>query len=440
VSTLYRAVFSDDRSDIVVGARGLFQSWLAGKGIKLEVPASGRAEIDNGRAIEVIAAEDGDVEAARLRLDEEASGCRWSTIVTVMASGGEGWVWIDLERVSDEAYGPPPVLAPPGIVRAFLESSTCRAGSTPLRARHRVVDEGGVDELVTELLDPGRAVPIVVASRDSANPPAASARAGALASALVGVANVWALDGVATSALSKELGPDLHVYAGAVRTYFPDVTVPDRYPQRHRFARRELFIPHPRHGAQVVARAIVAKATGQRPPLLFRNRVTLMPGFTRQGRDAEQLLVELVAAEEDRDRLQKDLDWQILETEDAAARVESALNRVKWLERRAVQAGDYVVGLETPAPDIPTAASDCVEALELAKAHLALLEVGDTIEVAAELDQNPKAGTWGRKAWQALRALQSYAEAKATGAFAGNFFLFCMAPLPGSDVIRVRLS
>ncbi len=352
-----------------------------------------------------------------------------------MAAAREGWVWVDLERVSDDAYGPPPVLAPPGLVRSFLESSTCRAGSTVLRPAYRLVDEDGVGELVDELLDPGRAVPVVVASRDAPHPSAARARAAALASALVGVANVWALDGTATSALSKDLGPDLHVYAGAVRTYFPDLTVPDRYPRRHRFARRELFSPHPRQGAQVVARAIVAKAAGGRPPLLFRNRVALMPGFTRQGRDAEQLLAELVAVEEDRDRLQQDLDWQILETEEAAAEAESLRPRVKWLEQRAAEAGDYVAGLDTPAADVPTVATDCVEALEFAHAYLPLVVVGDTEETAAELDQNPKAGTWGRKAWQALRALQSYAEAKASGVSTANFVSFCRSPLPATDVV-----
>lgn len=439
MSTIYRAVFSDDRPDLITGARESFARWLAGKGREVEVPTSGRVDLDGGAAaIEVIAAEEEDVQALRLRLDEEGSGQRWSTILTAMVSDAEGWVWIDLERVSDDAYGPPPVVAPPGLVRAFLGSSTCRAGSTILRPAHRLIDEDGVGDLVEELLDPGRAVPVVVASRDTSNPAAASARAGALASALVGVASVWALDGTATSALSKALGTDLHVFAGAVRTYFPDLTLPDRYSKRHRFARRELFLPHPRHGARVVANAIVAKAAGGRPPFLFRNRVALMPGFRRQGRDAEQLLAELVAVEEERDQLQQDLDWQILEAEDAAAQAEAARARVKWLEQRAADVGDYVAGLPTPPAEVPTVASDCVEALELAVAHLPLVKLGDTIETAAELDQNPKAGTWGRKAWQALRAMQSYAEAKASGSCTGNFYSFCLSPLPGSDVIPVE--
>ncbi len=68
MSTIYRAVFSDDRPDLVAGARGLFGSWLAGKGIDIEVPTAGRAEAE-GQAVEVITAEDGDV---------PRSGCAWT--------------------------------------------------------------------------------------------------------------------------------------------------------------------------------------------------------------------------------------------------------------------------------------------------------------------------------------------------------------------------
>ena len=436
MSTVYRAVFSDDRADLLSVARDMFTTWLDRKGIALDVPTSGQVNLNGGgTAVDVIIADDGAVGAARYRLDEEVAGQRWSTILTAMTGDGEGWVWIDLERVSDDVYGRPPIVAPPGLVCSFVESSTCRAGSTVLHSGYRLVDEDSVSQLVEELLDPERGVPVVVASRDASDPMAAGSRAAALAPALLGVANVWALGGSATSALSKELGLDLHVYGGAVRTYLPGLTIPDRYARRHRFAGRELFATHPRRGAQVVARAIVAKAVAGRPPLLFRNRVAMMPGFTRHGGDWEALLQDLVAAEEERDQFQQDLEWQILETEEATAEAETLRNRVKWLERRAAEAGDYVAGRETPVVQIPSVASDCVEALELARVHLTLVEVGDTIETAEELDQHRKAGTWGRKAWQALRALQAYAEGKASGTVTGNFLSFCRSPQPGADVV-----
>ncbi|MGH9102623.1 MAG: hypothetical protein ACRDYD_06530 [Acidimicrobiales bacterium] len=385
--------------------------------------------------MEIITAGDDEVEAVRLRLDEENSGQRWSTILTAMATEDQGWVWIDLERVSDDAYGPPPVLAPPALVRAFLASSPCRAGSTALRPHHRMVDEGEVSELIEELLDPGRTVPVLVASRDTTDLTAAAARAGALAATVIGVANVWALDGLATSALSKVLGPDLHVFGGAVRTYLPGLTVPDPYPRRHRFARRELFVPSARRGAQVVARAIVGKALMVRPPMVFRNRVALLLGFARQAPDAGALLADLLKAEEERDQLQQDLEWAMLEADVAASDAEEARARARWLENRLADIGQYVAGTPTPEDERPAVAGSCLEALELAQAHLDLVVVGDTTTFADELDQHVKGGIWGRKAWLALRALQGYAKAKASGQAQGNFLQYCRTSPPGFEVV-----
>ncbi|MGH9130064.1 MAG: hypothetical protein ACRDY2_14175 [Acidimicrobiales bacterium] len=434
MSTVYRTIFTDNRPDLTGGALEVFLQWLDIKGIDIEIPESGR--IDKGSAgVEVITAKDIGVEAVQLRLDEENSGQRWSTILTAIATEDQGWIWIDLERVSDDTYGPPPVLAPPGLVRTFLASSTCRSGSTQLRPNHRTVDEGQVSELIEELLDPDRGVPVIVASRDNADPLGATTRAAALAVTVIGVANVWALDGLATSALSKELGPDLHIFGGAVRTYLPGMTVPDRYPRRHRFARRELFVPSAKRGAQVVARAVVGKALAARPPIVFRNRVALLPGFARQAPDADALLADLLRTEEERDRLQQDLESAVLETDMAASEAEEARARVRWLESRLADAGQYVAGTPTPEDERPAEASSCSEALELAKVHLDLVIVGDTTESADELDQHVKAGTWGRKAWLALRALQSYGRAKASGQMQGNFLQYCRASPSGSEVV-----
>lgn len=222
MSTIYRAVFSTADNDLITGTRRLFGEWLAGKGINVDIPDSGRADCANlTSSVEAIHAEEADVQALRLRLDEEVSGQRWSTIVTTMVGPSEGWVWIDLERVSDDVYGPPPVIAPPRIVRSFISTSTSRAGSTVLHASYREIDEDGIEELMAELLDPERGVPIIVSSRDMTSPEAAGARAGALAAALVGTATFgrsrgrppahsprrWVLTSMCTAARSARITP-----------------------------------------------------------------------------------------------------------------------------------------------------------------------------------------------------------------------------------------
>lgn len=435
MSVVFRTVFSDDRADLINEARSLFTNWLASKQLTVDVPETGRVEAD-GIAIEVVRGADGDLEAMRMRLDQESTGERWSTIMTAMATGDEAWVWLDLERVSDNVYGPRPSIGIPRIVRDFLNSSACRVGSTVLRSSFQIADDDTVGDLLNELLDPARTVPVVVASPDPSDPGAARARAEELARALVGVANVWALEGLATSALSQALGPNLHVFGGAVRTYLPGLTISDGDHRRHRFARRELFQPHPRPGAQAVARSLVARAVAARPPLLFRNRVALLPGFTRRGRDAEQLLADLLKVEEELDDLRHELELQILETEEIAAEAEAAKSRVRWLEQQLRQANVHVAGVATPESGMPTTADSCTMALELARQYLELVEVGDTLAPAEDLDRHAKAGTWGRKAWEAFRALQSYAQAKSSGNWTGNFLLFCRACPSGFDVIQ----
>lgn len=160
-----------------------------------------------------------------------------------------------------------------------------------------------------------------------------------------------------------------------------------------------------------------------------------MPGFTRHGRDAGQLLEELLGVEEDRDRIQAELDWQILETEEEATRAETAESRVRWLERQLADANLYVSGVPTPESAYPSKAADCVQALELAKQFLPQVVVGDTMDSAEALEQHVKSGIWGQKAWDALRALESYAEAKGAGTSTGNFLSFCRTSPPGSYVI-----
>ena len=66
------------------------------------------------------------------------------------------------------------------------------------------------------------------------------------------VANVWALEGPATSESAKRIGADLNVLRGPVRTYLPGLAVPDRNPGRHRFAGRDRFVENTRRGGGAV--------------------------------------------------------------------------------------------------------------------------------------------------------------------------------------------
>lgn len=437
MTLLYRTIFTTEEPDPIAAARDRFQGWLREKGIAAELVESGSVEAGEWSLEVVQAARDG-VSAVRVHLDEQQGHQRWSTTLTVMdGAEREAWVWVDVDRVSDRPYGPRPVIAAPRLVREFLESSTCRASSTVLHGRVRRCDEGEVEELARELLAPDRTVPIIVVSSDPTNPGAAFERGRKLFHALAGVANVWALEGRATSSLSRTLGETLHVYGGAVRTYHPGLTIDDEFPFRHRFAAREAFLPYPGLAAQRIARSILERATAARPPASLREQLARLPGFGREGRDGEQLLEDLLSVERERDQLQEDLQLSRLETEEAIREMEHARARVRWLEKCLSKHGDAVASDLMPPDPLDCTAESCEEALDLA-AQLDRVEIGETVEHARELDRHQKGGAWGQKAWSALRALQSYAEAKATGAVEGDFLRFCTSPPPGSFPISAH--
>ena len=158
MSVVYRSIFTDPRLNLMDDGRTYFAAWLEGKNIRIDLPQeTGSVDDPTGLGtVSVIAAHEGDIAAIRFRLDEERVGERWSSTLTLIVAPDEQWVWIDVERVSDDAFGVAPLVAPPRIVHDFLSTSRTFAGTTHLRSDCRVIDESGVDELVAELLDPGR--------------------------------------------------------------------------------------------------------------------------------------------------------------------------------------------------------------------------------------------------------------------------------------------
>jgi hypothetical protein len=434
MSLLYRTIFSLPRLDVVADVRQEFENWLQSKNVDLEVPDEGTRQAD-GIEIAAAAASDGDLRATRLALHEERQGERWSTTVTAIADGAERWVWLDLERVTEDPYGRPPLIAVPRLVRDLLAGGDAHAGPTALLTEPTVVDENTVGDLVAQLTDPERVVPLVVVSRDRyATPEGALERGDQLLRQILGLAPVFLLEGLATSALSEALGTDLHVFGGAVRTYLPDLTVPDRAPKRHPFIAGRVFSSQPSAAATRIQRSLVQQAIALRPPAVYRDRVIALPGFPRYqggGKD-EELLAQLIDVEHERDQLARELsdlrdevEFGALQLDETEAELDRAQARVRYLEGRLRAIGDTAANEETPSAAIPETAESCVDAVGLARQYLGNLEIGDTDFHAAALDTYMKSASWGRKAWRALRALHDYAEAKASGDFAGDFLAYC---------------
>src|SRR4051794_27565375 len=161
MALLYRTIFALPRADLIGDVRDAFQSWVQSKGIDADIQSAGTY---SGEGVEIAGAEasDAGLNAIRLALHEDRDAERWSTTVTAISNQDERVVWVDLERVTEDPYGRPPLVAVPRLVRDLLSAGDAHCGPTALVVEPTVVDEGTVDGLVAQLLDPDRVVPLVV--------------------------------------------------------------------------------------------------------------------------------------------------------------------------------------------------------------------------------------------------------------------------------------
>ncbi len=128
-------------------------------------------------------------------------------------------------------------------------------------------------------------------------------------------------------------------------------------------------------------------------------------------------------------RLRSELEEMQLEATEAVEQVDRSQRRARWLEKRLRHLGDVAIGVDDSLPEAPPSVA---ETLILARQHLPFLEIFDTDESAAALDLHAGAQLFAIKTWNALIALNAYAEAACEGTFHGSFYSWCQEP-PGGE-------
>ncbi|HJZ58559.1 MAG TPA: hypothetical protein VKE74_26700 [Gemmataceae bacterium] len=126
----------------------------------------------------------------------------------------------------------------PGVVDALLAEANGLIGGRAVPNRVRAVGQGFIPGLVDELLDPGRALPIVLLTPhpDSNSPIVDPER---LLEEVFGLAQVVELStGEATFALTRRLGKEWSCFWGAVRIYWPGLN-----PGSDNFRHHPIFFP-----------------------------------------------------------------------------------------------------------------------------------------------------------------------------------------------------
>ncbi len=125
MALLYRAVWSDGREDLIEAGPATFRTWIAGKGLQVDVPDEGLAATGQ-EEVAVARVDDGECAALWMRLVEEREAGsgeeRWTTTAHWMTDGDAGWIWVDLEWVSDDPFACQPDVAAPNLVGLLLEA------------------------------------------------------------------------------------------------------------------------------------------------------------------------------------------------------------------------------------------------------------------------------------------------------------------------------
>ncbi|MFC1410040.1 hypothetical protein ACEZCY_12275 [Streptacidiphilus sp. N1-12] len=391
---------------------------------------------------------------ARWRLREFTPQGIWQTSLTVSTPPtGATWIRLDAEQLpvrgSSATKAPVPTLA-----RGLLDVLSATEGEHPGAARLHglptVIERGDVDEVLDELCDPDRRMPIVVAS----TPPRTdfddwlAETVDPLLRGCAGLAVLYALAPGAERDFNRALEHH-RVYGGAVRTYLPGLDpawAPEA--QRHRVMGRHTLDADLRRASGLLAwlprrlavQSPLPDALAGLPPLRAGGRTSgpiesspeidgVQPGSLLVDHHEEEVHEEraraeelqevrrwLRAAEERESQLAAEYDEQYSELREARTQVRSLRGRLAEADGDAAP---------RTLPDSlrvdPVSFAELVERLD----EFPLLAFTGDHRLAKELDDQTDHPTWVRMAWDALLALQDYAEAAVHGESGGDFRRWC---------------
>lgn len=431
MSLIYRAIWQDDRPDLLDSATEAFTRWARdkhGEELRFDTTLSTIGSVSTSlRTAQV----DG-TRATESTLIEEAGEDQWTTRQRVITcSDGTQWLWVDVERTTTQVFRRQDIAAP-RIVRQLLEHGRSaggrpRVGQVELHPTvYAVPSDRVATEVIAPLIDPVRTIPIVIFSHDvNLAPSETMRRARTTQEILAGVAHVIVLTPDAQRTFTSQIGQELSVWGGAVRVYLPG----SLEPWRHRYYPREIVEKHPRAVGRRIATTLSAAIAAQRPPSAYEIVQAELRGASAASPDELLAVVELELAE--RDRQIQDLRLEIeardewlfdraIDIEELNSELEAERNKARYWRSLTVGEPDAVVDPTT----MPDQASTLTEAAEFCRAYLPLVSLPDgATRDLEELDAAPEATAWAKTAWRGFRALAAYAsEAAETN---GGFWEWC---------------
>ncbi|MEV3936306.1 hypothetical protein AB0K52_10050 [Glycomyces sp. NPDC049804] len=145
------------------------------------------------------------------------------------------------------------------------------------------------------------------------------------------------------------------------------------------------------------------------------------------------------APSEELERLRGQYDQLELDYTELQEHERKAQDRIRWLESRLAEHADPVYGLQAEAGDDGCwEAESLMDVVQRARKQLRHLDLPDALDTeVSKLDvMYPRQRRrWTGRTWDALRALDAYAAARAEDRFTGGFYDWCSRPLPGAPII-----
>ncbi|MDH6608304.1 hypothetical protein M2164_003939 [Streptomyces sp. SAI-208] len=451
--------------------RRISARWLTGK-FGTAPFTSGHHRLDEVSVLTNQAAylPDGAEHAIRLQLREDKPEATWRTTITAVAfedSSALLSVGLEVFPNVDTPLSP----GRPGLVRDLVRDLKPTDGPAPLTLDAQSVSAEHVDTLIDVLCDPTRRMPVIVAARPLRANSLWSQRLGKAMPRCAGAASLYLLeDTEAVDAFRDAIGEYHRVAPGAVRTFLTDVD--PAWPKdasRHRFlTMARMSDPQDRAWFGLVRTAERLSTEASLPEALrtlsFPDDAGQRHREERQAalaavrpsdelavmrKDVEELKALLAQADEElkeaartselSSRTVASMEEQLHATvERADGDMEEALRALDDVERaraeadvlrrRLREAGRYedTVVVEQPA-GVPDSFEELWDRLGTFEGTLVTADKSK----ALELDEAERARVWAAKAWNALRALDSYVQAARDG-FKGGFYQYCTSGRPGA--------
>ena len=393
------------------------------------IPSEGHSGSEEGRSgfdkcqADIRRATDTDGSILQASLIEHTSSrgstVRWITTARWITQTGAGWVWIDVERESDDVFGVPPSIAAPNLAGELLKQRSghdarVHLGPSPLR-----VTTSDIDALLASLFDTERTVPIVLFSADpSISPEKYGQRVRRTAKDLAGCADVRMLTADSEDAFNAAL-PDisLKVYRGGARIYVPTTMESDPQPYRHRYILSDRLTDRAPIAARRIAQMVLPMMLAKSPPTIYRTR--LKPAI--EGRDWEQIAIDLdrelnglhgLNQQNEELRIQKAI--AIEEATDSEREIDQLLRKNERLRSRLRELSESPEALEITT-EVYLSPNTCHDAVTMAS-QLPHIEIHPDAPVEIErLDEAEDNELWARRIWKHLNSLNAYAEEKGPG-------------------------